>query len=136
MDGFSKKEGGEYQLNVLGEKLESCNCSKSMEDLINLTGFYRDGFCHTSEDDYGMHTVCCVMTKEFLIYTKQVGNDLSTAVPEYNFPGLKEGDLWCLCASRWKEAYDAGKAPKIKLKSTNITTLSIIELGILKKFSV
>jgi len=136
MDGFSKKEGGEYQLNVLGEKLESCNCSKSMEDLINLTGFYRDGFCHTSEDDYGMHTVCCVMTNEFLIYTKQVGNDLSTAVPEYNFPGLKEGDLWCLCASRWKEAYDAGKAPKIKLKSTNITTLSIIELGILKKFSV
>ena len=136
MDGFSKKEGGEYQLNVLGEKLESCNCSKSMEDLINFTGFYRDGFCHTSEDDYGMHTVCCVMTNEFLIYTKQVGNDLSTAVPEYNFPGLKEGDLWCLCASRWKEAYDAGKAPKIKLKSTNITTLSIIELGILKKFSV
>jgi len=136
MDGFSKKEGSEYQLNVLGEKLESCNCSKSMEDLINLTGFYRDGFCHTSEDDYGMHTVCCVMTKEFLIYTKQVGNDLSTAIPEYNFAGLKEGDLWCLCASRWKEAYDAGKAPKIKLKSTNITTLSIIELGILKKFSV
>ena len=136
MDGFSKKEEGEYQLNVLGEKLESCNCSKSMEDLINLTGFYRDGFCHTSEDDYGMHTVCCVMTKEFLIYTKQVGNDLSTAIPEYNFPGLKEGDLWCLCASRWKEAYDSGKAPKVKLKSTNITTLSIIELGILKKFSV
>ncbi len=136
MDGFNKNEGRKYQLNVLGEKLESCNCSKSMEKLINLTGFYRDGFCHTSEEDYGMHTVCCLMTKDFLIYTKKVGNDLSTPIPEYNFSGLKEGDLWCLCASRWKEAFDAGMAPKIKLKSTNITTLSIIDLEILKKFSV
>ena len=136
MDGFNKNEGRKYQLNVLGEKLENCNCSKSIEHLINLTGFYRDGFCHTSHHDYGMHTVCCLMTKDFLIYTKQAGNDLSTPIPEYNFPGLKEGDLWCLCASRWKEAYDAGMAPKIKLKSTNITTLSIIELEILKKFSI
>ena len=70
MDGFNKNEGRKYQLNVLGEKLESCNCSKSMEKLINLTGCYRDGFCHTSEEDYGMHTVCCLMTKDFLIYTK------------------------------------------------------------------
>ena len=76
------------------------------------------------------------ISKEFLIYSKEVGNDLSTPVPEYNFLGLKEGDLWCLCASRWKEAYEAGKAPMIKLKSTNITTLSIIELEILKKFSI
>ena len=136
MDGFNKSQGRGYQLNVLGEKLESCNCSTNMENLSNITGFYRDGFCHTSYHDYGMHTVCALISKDFLIYSKEVGNDLSTPVPEYNFLGLKEGDLWCLCASRWKEAYKAGKAPMIKLKSTNITTLSIIELEILKKFSI
>ena len=136
MDGFNKNQGRGYQLNVLGEKLESCNCLTNTENLSSVTGFYRDGFCHTSLHDYGMHTVCSLISKEFLIYSKEVGNDLSTPVPEYNFLGLKEGNLWCLCASRWKEAYKAGKAPMIKLKSTNITTLSIIELEILKKFSI
>lgn len=111
--------------NVLGSDLESC-CYEP------LTGYYRDGFCHTGHGDTGVHTVCAVMTDEFLEFSREQGNDLSTPRPEYEFPGLKAGDRWCLCASRWKDAYDAGMAPKIVLKSTHASTLEFASIEELK----
>ena len=134
MDGFSHNGGNNKQLNVLGSDLEPCNLSDKKSNVI--TGFYRDNCCNTGPDDFGLHTVCCVMTKSFLTFSKLVGNDLSTPMPEYNFIGLTEGDSWCLCASRWQEAFEAGKAPKVILKSTNIATLSLVKLDNLKKYSV
>ena len=113
------------ELNVLQEKLVPCS-------LDPLTGFFRDGCCRTTEDDLGTHTVCAVVTAEFLRFSKRVGNDLSTPRPEYQFPGLKPGDSWCLCAPRWKEALDAGAAPKVKLESTHIATLLYVSLEDLK----
>jgi len=115
--------------NVLGGELLPC----SMDP---VTGFFRNGCCETGPHDKGMHTVCAVMTPEFLAFSKQVGNDLSTPVPEYGFPGLKPGDRWCLCAPRWKEALDAGAAPRLVLESTHEETLAIVPLGILKDFAV
>ena len=94
--------------NVLGHPLQCCCTSP-------LTGFYRDGFCRTGAEDSGLHTVCAVMTYEFLQFSKSRGNDLMTARPEYSFPGLKPGDRWCLCASRWAEAHKAGCAPPVVL---------------------
>ena len=114
-------------LNVLGEKLKSC-CHDP------ITGFYRDGFCKTGEQDFGKHTTCAVLTDEFLNLSKSKGNDLKSPKPDFNFPGLKAGDKWCLCISRWLEAYKAGLAPKIDLQATHIKTLDYIELEILKKF--
>ncbi len=111
-------------LNVLGKPLEKCNCSP-------LTGWYRDGYCKTDNADIGMHTVCCVMTKSFLSYSKAQGNDLLTPLPEYNFPGIKPGEKWCLCAMRWKQAYEDGMAPKVCLKATEISTLNIIRIELL-----
>ena len=134
MDGFSPRRRNNRQLNVLGSDLEPCKFSETKNFIV--TGFYRDNCCNTGPDDYGLHTVCCIMTKEFLEFSKFVGNDLSTPIPEYNFKGLTEDDSWCICASRWKEAFEAGNAPKVILKSTNIATLSIVELDDLKKFSV
>ncbi len=134
MDGFFDKKRKD-QLNVLGNKLELCNCQTELIKNTKITGFFRDGFCNTDIQDYGLHTVCCIMTDEFLDYSKKVGNDLSTAIIEYDFPGLKSGDHWCLCASRWKEAFLDGKAPLVKLESTNILTLSIIDIETLKQFS-
>lgn len=116
-------------VNVLGEKLKPC-CSDPM------TGFYRDSFCNTGHQDQGMHTVCVAVTEEFLGFSKRAGNDLSTPHPQFNFPGLKEGDKWCLCAGRWLEAYKNGHAPKVYLESTHEETLAIIPLELLKKFSV
>ena len=134
MDGFSPRGGNNKQLNVLGGLLEPCKSMlENNKDII--TGFYRDNCCNTGQNDHGLHTVCCIMTESFLNFSKLVGNDLCTAIPEYNFLGLTEGDFWCLCASRWKEALDAGKAPKVILKSTNIVTLSIIKLDDLKEYS-
>ena len=112
--------------NVLGSDLKSCNCNP-------MTGWYRDGRCQTDATDMGMHTVCAVMTEQFLSYSKAQGNDLST--PQTGFPGLKEGDKWCLCAPRWKEAYQDGMAPFIDLEATEESTLTIISLEILKEFS-
>lgn len=106
------------QLNVMGGPLTACSTSP-------LTGFYRNGCCHTGPDDRGVHTVCAVMTADFLAFSKARGNDLSTPRPEYSFPGLKPGDQWCLCAARWREAFEAGKAPKVVLAATHIATLSI-----------
>ena len=127
MDGFIPQDRNNKQLNVLGGDLKACYSSDD-KDCNIITGFYRDNCCNTGYDDHGLHTVCCLITEEFLDYSKSVGNDLSTPIPEYNFHRLSEGNLWCLCASRWKDAFQAGKAPKVILESTNIATLSLIEL--------
>eukprot|EP00775_Hariotina_reticulata_P004247 gene4247-4497_t len=116
-------------LNVLGTPLKSC-CNDP------LTGYYRDGFCRTGGGDYGVHVVCAQVTDNFLQYTASRGNDLSTPAPGYNFPGLKPGDRWCLCASRWKEAADAGKAPPVVLSACHIRALDYVDLELLKKHAV
>lgn len=115
--------------NVMGGELISCS-------LDPVTGFFRNGCCETGPHDVGLHTVCAVMTAEFLAYSKSVGNDLSTPMPEYGFPGLKPGDRWCLCAPRWKEALDAGAAPQLVLEATHEETLAIVPLGVLKDYAV
>jgi len=117
------------QKNVLGSELSDCS-------LDPLTGFFRDGCCNTGEGDVGTHTVCSVVTDDFLEFSKRQGNDLITPRPEFNFNGLKEGDSWCLCALRWREANDAGCAPRVKLTATNIKTLDYIELEILKQHQI
>ena len=121
--------GGRASLNVLGGVLESCS-------IAPMTGFFRNGCCETGSHDVGMHTVCAVMTAEFLAFSKAAGNDLSTPRPEFGFAGLKPGDRWCLCAPRWKEALDAGAAPKLVLEATHEETLAIVSLGVLKDYAV
>lgn len=116
-------------MNVFGEKLIPCGTNP-------VTGFYRDGCCETGPEDMGTHTICVLLTTEFLEFSKSRGNDLVTPFPEYDFPGLKEGDRWCLCALRWVEAYGAGVAPLIFLEATNEITLKIIPLEILIQFAV
>jgi uncharacterized protein (DUF2237 family) len=115
--------------NVLGTELIPCS-------LDPVTGFFRNGCCETGPDDLGLHTVCAVMTAEFLAFSKAAGNDLSTPMPQYGFKGLKPGDRWCLCAPRWKEALDAGMAPQVVLESTHEETLVIVPLGVLKDYAV
>lgn len=115
------------QTNILNEKLEECSCKP-------MTGFYRDGKCRTGKNDFGSHTICAIMTNQFLQYSKSMGNDLITPRPEYNFLGLKEGDKWCLCASRWKEAHEANCAPHINASATSIYALEIVELEVLEKY--
>ena len=117
----------EKQKNVLGFELATCGTEP-------ITGFFRDGCCNTSGSDVGTHTVCAIVNNEFLEFSKRKGNDLTTPRPEFNFSGLKEGDSWCLCALRWKEAYDAGCAPRVKLTATNIKTLKFIKLDVLKSY--
>lgn len=117
------------QRNVLGEPLEVCGENP-------ITGYFRDGCCNTDTSDVGSHTVCTKVTNDFLEFSKNQGNDLSTPRPEHGFDGLKDGDTWCLCADRWLEAYQNGVAPKIKLKSTNVKALEIIDLDYLKAHSV
>jgi len=116
-------------LNVLGKPLETCSTSP-------MTGYFRDGCCETGPTDRGRHIVCAVMTEEFLAYSKAQGNDLSTPLAIYNFPGLKAGDQWCLCLERWREAYKAGKAPKVVLESTHQIALERVELSVLEAFAV
>ena len=111
-------------LNIFGQPLIACSTNP-------ITGFFRDGCCNTNEEDFGVHTVCIVATTEFLEFSKQVGNDLSTPLPQWGFQGLKEGDKWCLCADRFKEAYDNGKAPKVLLEATNEKTLEIVSMEVL-----
>jgi len=115
--------------NVLGDELQSCCISP-------MTGYYRDGFCSTGAGDVGIHVVCAQVTEEFLQFTKSRGNDLSTPMPLYDFPGLKPGDRWCLCAARWKEALDAGVAPPVVLASTHAATLEYVSLNDLKQHAV
>ena len=115
--------------NVLGTELQSCS-----ED--PMTGFYRDGCCNTGAEDRGLHTVCVRVNAEFLGFSRSVGNDLSTPMPQYSFPGLQPGDQWCLCAARWKEAYDAGCAPNVILESTHMSTLEFASLEQLQEHSI
>ncbi|AVH71342.1 DUF2237 family protein [Nostoc sp. 'Lobaria pulmonaria (5183) cyanobiont'] len=115
--------------NVIGANLEAC-CTSPM------TGFYRDGFCRTGGQDFGAHVVCAELTSEFLEFTKSRGNDLSTPVPDSNFPGLKPGDRWCLCASRWQEALEAGVAPPVILSATHARALEVVSLDELKKHAL
>lgn len=113
------------EINVLGEPLAACSGDP-------LTGFFRDGHCNTCAEDRGSHTVCAVMTAEFLAYSKYVGNDLSTPRPEFRFPGLKPGDAWCLCAGRFLQAHDEGCAPKVNLAATHARALDIVPLDVLE----
>jgi uncharacterized protein (DUF2237 family) len=115
--------------NVLGEPLETC-CEDPM------TGFFRTGCCETGPDDEGLHVVCAQMTREFLRFSKAHGNDLSTPHPEFDFPGLKPGDRWCLCAARWKEAFEAGVAPPVVLAATHISALEFVSLDDLQSHAV
>lgn len=115
--------------NVLGGALEIC-CTSPM------TGYYRDGKCSTGAGDVGAHVVCAQVTDDFLEYTKSQGNDLSTPVPAFAFPGLKAGDRWCLCASRWKQALDAGVAPPVVLSATHASALEYVSLSELKQYAI
>lgn len=116
------------QINVFGEVIEEC-CSNP------ITGYFRDGFCRTDKYDRGSHTVCAVMTSEFLDFSLARGNDLSTPRPEFEFPGLCAGQSWCLCASRWLEAHEAGCAPRVHLMRTNSKALEIISMDILSAYA-
>ena len=115
--------------NVLGGELQPCS-------LRPRTGFFRNGCCETGPEDTGLHTVCAVMTADFLAFSKSMGNDLSTPAPDDGFPGLTPGDRWCLCAPRWKQALDAGMAPQLVLEATHEETLAICPLGVLKDYAV
>ena len=119
----------EAKLNVLGEPLLPCSEEP-------MTGFVRDGCCNTSPEDLGRHVVCVRVTADFLAYSKSRGNDLSTPAPELGFPGLQPGDQWCLCAARWQEALQAGKAPKVVLQATHAAALKIVKLADLKKHAL
>ncbi|MFP7570232.1 DUF2237 family protein [Marivita sp. S2033] len=116
-------------INVLGSPLEPCSTKP-------LTGFFRDGHCNTCAADQGSHTVCAVMTAEFLAYSKYVGNDLSTPMPQFRFDGLKAGDHWCLCAGRFLQAHDEGCAPKVNLRATHQRALDIVPLAVLEQHDV
>lgn len=116
-------------VNVLGSPLQSCSTDP-------LTGYFRNGACDTCSEDVGSHTVCAVMTEEFLAYSKYVGNDLSTPRPEFGFNGLKAGDHWCLCASRFLQAFDEGCAPKVNLEATHEKALEIVAISTLQEMAV
>ena len=115
--------------NVLNEQLKPCCVDP-------VTGFYRTGYCETGREDRGLHLVCAVMTREFLAFSLSRGNDLITPMPQFQFPGLKPGDQWCLCAARWQEALDAGVAPKVVLQATHAGALRTVRLSDLKKHAV
>jgi uncharacterized protein (DUF2237 family) len=118
---------GTTSRNVLGE-------AQSPFVGSHITGFYRDGYCHTDENDPGQHAIAATMTSQFLEFTKSQGNDLQTPMPQYHFAGLKPGDHWCICTSRWKEAEEAGVAPPVDLKATHAAALSLVPLKTLKKY--
>ena len=127
MDG--ENFGGGRQKNVLGGELIPCSVAP-------MTGFFRDGCCNTSPEDIGSHTVCAVMTRDFLSFSKAAGNDLMTPRAKYSFPGLKPGDSWCLCATRWEQARRAGAAPNVILSATNAACLSVVALEDLRAHAV
>lgn len=115
--------------NVLGQPLQLCSTDP-------MTGFFRDGCCNTGPHDRGRHVVCARVTEEFLTYTRAQGNDLSTPIPAYNFPGLQPGDQWCLCAMRWQEALEAGAAPGVVLASTHERALDYVSLSDLQQYAI
>lgn len=123
---LTQGEGSNAARNVLGGPLAPCSFDPN-------TGFFRDGHCHTCAQDHGSHTVCAVMTAEFLAFSQEAGNDLTTPVPQFEFPGLKPGDHWCLCAARWLEACQAGMAPQVVLEATNEAALEIVPLELLRQ---
>jgi uncharacterized protein len=127
--GGEEKPGQEPSRNVFGGPLEICS-------LKPTTGFFRNGCCDTGPQDFGSHTVCVIMTDAFLEFSKARGNDLSTPLPEFGFPGLKAGDRWCLCAPRWQEALEAGQAPRVVLQATHAGALKHCELADLKRYAV
>ncbi len=130
LDAGSGGEGGRApSLNVLGGKLEACSIKP-------MTGFYRNGCCDTGTEDIGSHTVCILATAEFLEFSKSRGNDLSTPMKAFGFAGLKPGDRWCLCAPRWQEALEAGKAPRVVLRATHQGALDYCSLADLKKYAI
>jgi uncharacterized protein (DUF2237 family) len=116
-------------LNVLGAPLENCSCDP-------ITGYLRDGFCNTTPDDFGTHVVCAIVTDDFLSYSLSRGNNLIAPIPQWNFPGLKPGDKWCLCVSRWKQAEKANCAPLVDLKATHELALKHVSLELLKQYAV
>jgi uncharacterized protein (DUF2237 family) len=128
-DDTDERSGKKPSRNVLGGVLQSCS-----EDPV--TGFFRNGCCDTSVDDIGSHTVCAVMTEEFLAFSRSAGNDLSTPMPQFGFPGLQPGDRWCLCAPRWQEALEAGHAPRIVLMATHEGALRYCALEDLTRHAV
>ena len=127
MDGSS--DGQNRQINVFGDPLADCSHSPK-------TGWFRSGCCETDASDNGSHTVCAVMTADFLEFSRSRGNDLSTPRPAFGFPGLKSGDRWCLCAARWQEAFEAGCAPKVSLKATHRRALQVVTLADLKTHAI
>jgi uncharacterized protein (DUF2237 family) len=127
MDGSGS--GDNQQVNVFGEPLATCSTSP-------MTGWYRNGCCETDEQDRGSHTVCAVVTAEFLAFSASRGNDLSTPRPEFGFPGLRPGDRWCLCAARWLEAWQAGCAPRVQLRATHRRALAVVDLAALKAHAI
>jgi uncharacterized protein (DUF2237 family) len=127
MDGSG--DGQNRQVNVFGDPLADCSHSPK-------TGWFRSGCCETDASDVGSHTVCAVMTGEFLEFSRSRGNDLSTPRPEFGFPGLKPGDRWCLCAARWQEAFESGCAPKVTLKATHRRALQVVTLTDLKTHAI
>jgi uncharacterized protein len=133
LDGTGCKQTQENKMqdesiNVLGGTLEGCSTAP-------MTGFFRNGCCDTGPMDNGLHTVCALMTAEFLAFSKYLGNDLSTPRPEYGFAGLKPGDRWCLCAGRFLQAHDEGAAPKVRLAATHQRTLDVVSLEILQRYA-
>ncbi len=128
-DSERGRGGGGQARNVLGTPLETCSTKP-------MTGFFRNGCCDTSPQDFGSHTVCVVATAEFLEFSKSSGNDLSTPIPAYHFPGVKPGDRWCLCAPRWQEALDAGRAPRVVLRATHEGALQHCSLADLKRLAI
>ena len=120
---------GTLVLNVLGQPLQPCGTDP-------VTGYFRDGCCRTDASDRGLHVVCAVMTAEFLVFSQRRGNDLSTPRPEYDFPGLRPGDRWCLCANRWLEAWMEGLAPRVVLQATHLNALGVVTLDQLRALAV
>ena len=117
-----------HPLNVLGKPLQSCSTDP-------MTGWFRDGCCRGDPNDRGLHLICVVLTAEFLRFSRSEGNDLSTPRPEYGFPGLKPGDRWCLCATRWRDAYAAGCAPPVLLEATHLNALGVVSLDQLREYA-
>ena len=126
---MKERRQAEQALNVFGEPLAPCG-------LDPLAGFYRDGCCNTGYDDVGIHVVCARMTREFIEFSRQRGNDLGSPAPAAGFAGLKPGDRWCLCAGRWKEAFDAGVAPPVVLAATHEEALAVVPLAVLKRHAL
>ena len=116
-------------VNVLGEPLEPCSTDP-------MTGFFRNGSCDTCIEDQGSHTVCAVLTADFLAFSRSVGNDLSTPRPEFGFEGLSPGDQWCLCAARFLQAYQAGRAPRIRLRATHRRALEVVPMDVLREYAL